>query len=42
MISSAIPVSSRTRSMNLRPLAARRQASVATERDSETFRRRSF
>ena len=33
MISSAIPVSSRTRSMNSRPLTARRQASVATERD---------
>ena len=42
MMSSAMPVSSRTRSTNSRPLAARRQASVATERDSETLRRRSL
>ena len=42
MMSSTIPVSSRTRSTNSRPLTARRQASVATERASETLRRRSL
>ena len=42
MMSSAMPVSSRTRSAKSRPLTARRQASVATERDSETLRRRSL
>jgi hypothetical protein len=38
----AMPVSRRTRSTNWRPLTARRQASVATERARVTRRRQSF
>ena len=42
MMSRTMPVSSRTRSANCGRCSARRQASVATERDSETLRRRSL
>jgi hypothetical protein len=42
MMSSRIPVSRRTRSMNSSPLLARRQASVATERARWTLRRLSL
>ena len=42
MISRQMPVSRRTRSTKWRPLTARRQASVATERARETRRRRNF
>ncbi len=42
MMSSAMPVSCFTRSTKWRPLTARRHASVATERASETRRRRSL
>jgi hypothetical protein len=42
MISRQMPVSRRTRSTKWRPLTARRQASVATERARLTRRRRNF
>ena len=42
MMSSRMPVSRRTRSMNSAPLLARRQASVATERARWTLRRLSL
>jgi hypothetical protein len=41
-MSSTMPVSSRTRVAKSRPLVARRHASVATDRDSETLRRLSL